>query len=773
MTLVGGTGKEGEQVTGLYAVERVTFNNADTGYAVVYLVPADRARAVGFVAVGLLGQVRTGDCYRIEGVWRRDAKHGLQVQLSAAAPEMPRTVAAIERYLAGSSVKGLGPHYAQSLVQHFGEGTFDELQAGGQRLEEVPGIGPVRAQMIRESWAEHQGVHELMINLQGAAGLSPSQAQHIYRQYGRESWLVVSQNPYRLAEEVRGFGFKTCDRIAASLGIAHDAPARLQAGLVHLLNEALAEGHLWCTAGQLLAGASVLLEAPVEALAPQAEALVIQVRVVRTEVMEDGAAVSALYLPEVYHTEQRIAERLAQRLLRPAHQALRLSPEGAAQLLQAQGHAQLTAEQRGAVTSLLNGARLVILTGGPGTGKTTTVRSLLACLEALQVTYALCATTGRASKQLAASTGREAATVHRHLRIGVGGQRETEPLRQTVLIIDESSMLDIWLLEQILSRLQEDTHLVLVGDVDQLPAVGPGAVLQDLIALGEKAPDAGIRVTRLTQIFRQEAGQRSLIVLNCHRVRAGERPWREPSGEGAPPSDYYEMFRDTPQEARDLAVSLAAERLPRFLDVPPSEVQVLAPMHSGEAGIRALNLALQQALNPPSPQKTEVTFSGVGRSAEHKRILREGDKVRQTRNNYQKQVLNGDLGVITRIDLEEKTLTVYYEDRSVLYTLDELDEIVHSWAMTVHAAQGSQWPAVVIIMLTNHYVMLERNILYTALSRAQRLAVLISQEQAVRLAVAQDRSTRRRTNLVAQLQAALSQAKGPRHPLPRPGRLPI
>ena len=450
------------------------------------------------------------------------------------------------------------------------------------------------------------------------------------------------------------------------------------------------------------------------------------------------------------HTEQRIADRLAYLLRTPPRSALHLTRANAERMVAQRGHSDLTEEQRGAVSALLGGTRLVVLTGGPGTGKTTTVRSLIACLEAVQVSYALCATTGRASKQLAASTDHPSATVHRHLGIGFG-RGEIEPLRESVLIIDESSMIDLWLMDQILSATTECTHLFLVGDVDQLPSVGPGAVLQDLIAAAEEAHLPGIQVTRLTRIFRQEAGDRSMIVVNCHRVRAGRRPIKDVPKT----SDYFEMVRSTPQEARDLAVELASTRLPGYLNVRPYEVQVLAPMHAGVAGIRALNLALQEALNPPDPRRTEITLAGVGRSAEASRALREGDKVRQTRNDYKKGVFNGDLGIITRINAEERTLTVRFDEHSVVYTYEELDELVHAWAMTVHSAQGSQWPAIVIIMLTNHYVMLERNILYTALSRAQRLAVLITQEQAVRIAVAQDRSTRRRTGLVGRLVKAL------------------
>lgn len=760
-------GREGAPIEGVYSVHRVTYFNDDTHYGVAHLVPADSPGAVGFTAVGTFpAEPRTGECYRIEGVWRRDPRHGLQVKASSIVRETPRSIAAIERYLAGASIKGLGPHYARALVEHFGADTFRLLQEGGQRLEEVPGIGPVRAAEIRKSWAEHEGIHDLMVNLQGVAGLTPAQAQRIYREYGRESWAVVSRQTYRLADEVRGFGFKTCDRIAQTLGIPHDAPQRLRAGVIHLLKEDLAEGHLWSSETDLAARGRELLEVPPEALAPQIAALLEAQRLTRANL--PGADGRALYLSEVARTEQRIAERLAWLLATPPFGDLGLPEQDARDMVLRLGHPSLTDEQRDAVVGVLRGARITVLTGGPGTGKTTTVRSLLACLEEMGVSYALCATTGRASKQLSESTERPAATVHRHLGLGIG-RSEIEPIRQTVLIIDESSMIDLWLLDEIVARMTRRTHLMLVGDVDQLPSVGPGAVLQDIIAAAEMERMPGVHVTRLRRIFRQEAGAASLIVVNCHRVRAGRRPLREKGSEADEP-DYYEMFRETPQEARELAVELAARRLPSYLGVPPAEVQVLAPMHGGEAGIRALNAALQEALNPPAPDKAEHALVGVGQSADAGRVLRVGDKVRQTRNNYTKQVLNGDLGAITAIDNERRSLTVRYDDaeytsfRSVAYTFEELDQIVPAWAMTVHSAQGSQWPAIVIVMLRNHYIMLERNILYTALSRAQRLAVLVTQEQAVRIAVAEDRSTRRRTGLVSRLRTSLD---GPMPPAER------
>ncbi len=763
-------GRDGDPVDGVYAIDRITFLNNDNGYAVVRVVPADSPAGMPSVAVGVIGEPREGECYRLRGVWRQDPQYGLQIKIESATPETPRSLPAIERYLAGASIKGLGPHYAQALVKHFGEETFRILQEGGQRLEEVPGIGPKRAALIRESWAEHEGLHYTMVNLQGVAGLTPRQAQRVHMTYGHDAWRVVSQNPYRLAEDVRGFGFKRCDSIGRALGIAADAPHRLQAGLLHVLREALDEGHLWTAAEDALERAVELLAVPPEALPPEIETLVKTERVTgssppsqRSPEKPDAEAIDspgtfakgeaeALWLPHVAHTEQLIAQRLADLLRAPAISSPGPAPtaEQAQRIIARVGQANLTSEQAGAIVALLIGNRVTILTGGPGTGKTTTVRSLIAGLEEMRVSYALCATTGRAAKQLATSTGRPAATVHRHLRIGFG-QDIPEPVAERVLVIDESSMIDLWLMEAILARLTPNTQLVLVGDVDQLPSVGPGAILQDLITAAEEGLP-GLHVTRLTRIFRQEAGEASSIVVNCHRVRAGERPIYQAS----PDADYYEMMRESPAEGRDLAVELAAERLPRYLKVKPSEVQVLSPMHNGEAGIRELNRVLQQTLNPPDPARAEIKLAPIGRDEADGRILREGDKVRQTQNNYAKRVFNGDLGIITRIAPQQRTLSVHFGDRlTAEYSFDELDELTHAWAMTVHAAQGSQWPAVVILMLTSHYVMLERNILYTALSRAERLAVLITQEQALRIAIAQDRSTQRRTQLVERLRTLL------------------
>ena len=744
---------EGDAVNGVFTIERITFANDDTGYAVAQLLPADGHGAIPLTAVGVFGQPRTGQCYRIEGVWRRDARFGMQVKVSSAMPETPRSLSAIERYLAGASIKGLGPHYAKLLIGHFRAETFDELQNGGPRLEQVSGIGPVRAGLIRESWAEHQGIHDLMVNLQGVAELTPNQAQRVYRQYGLRAWQVVSTNPYQLAEDVRGFGFVRCDRIGRSLGIAHDAPQRIQAGILHLLGQALADGHLWSERNEIATAAAELLGVDRDSVLLQVDVLAGQARVISQSLEGPTDAQESLWLPEVARVEERIAERLGRFLRHPSTSSLGMSLQAAQLLVQSRAQGHVTDEQQEAIVRLLCGARVVILTGGPGTGKTTTVRTLIDCLERRHVSYALCATTGRAAKQLAMSTERKAATVHRHLGIGIRN-RGAEPVREQVLIIDESSMIDIWLLDEIVARLRDATHLVLVGDVDQLPSVGPGAVLQDIIRAAESTDHDGLHVTRLTRIFRQEAGEQSMIVVNCHRVRQGERPIRQVPRT----SDYFEMHRETPQAAAELAIELTADRLPTYLQIPSMEIQVLAPMHRGAAGVQALNEALQRRLNPSAPTKAELVQRAAGSSGETRRVLRVGDKVRQTQNNYQKQVFNGDLGLVNRIYRQERALVVQFDDRKVSYGFDELDQLVHAWAMTVHSAQGSQWPAVVVLFLKSHYVMLERNILYTALSRAQRLAVLVTQEQALRVAVGRDRSIRRRTYLVERLARATAMA---------------
>ena len=735
---------------GVFSIVRVTFANPDTGFAVVQMLPEEAKQGSTMTATGIFGAVEEGTCYRIEGTWHVDPRYGPQIRASTAIIETPTSPDAIERYLAGASIKGLGPHHARLIVEHFGPRVLEVLDSGGESLEEVRGIGPVRAAKIRASWTEHRSINRLMVNLQGVAGLTPRQAQRIYREFGDDAWRAVSANPYLLAERVSGFGFKTCDRIAGSLGLDDMAPQRLQAGILHVLTQALGDGHLWTAPDELLSAAAELLEVDRDTLEPHLGTLVSERRAIRRKV-DQVAGSEGVYLPAVAETEERIASRLSSWLQQRPAEALHLKGASAGDLIGRHSSANLTGEQRAAVEALLTGTRMVVLTGGPGTGKTTTMRTLILCLESLGVSYALCATTGRAAKQLAIATDRMASTVHRYLGLGTMGERSpAEPINETVLIIDEASMIDLWLMDQIVARLGAGNHLFLVGDIDQLPPVGPGAVLNDLIGAATGLQSTQMTVVRLGQIFRQEAGDVSLIIANCHRIRQGQRPTR-PSG---PVSDYFEMPRESPSEALALAVDLAADRLPAFLGVPAEEVQVLSPVHGGDAGVRALNAALQARLNPAAPHRDEYI---LGRHTPGQPVvLRVGDKVRQTRNDYQKRVFNGELGIVLSIDREDQLVQVRFDDATVSYAFAELDDLVHSWAMTVHAAQGSQWPAVVMILLSSHYVMLERNILYTALSRAQRLAVLITQERALQIAVKRTTLVSRRTDLVARLCASIA-----------------
>ncbi|MGI6367870.1 MAG: ATP-dependent RecD-like DNA helicase [Anaerolineae bacterium] len=742
-----------EPVQGRFVVVRVTFENPENGYAVVQMLPedADRDATATVTAEGVFGGLSTGACYRIEGAWRVDRRFGPQIHVTSALLETPTTPAAIERYLAGATISGLGPHYAHLIVEHFGDAVLSVLDAGGPGLEEVRGIGPVRAARIRASWAENRAINRLMVQLQGVAGLTPRQAHRIYHELGDQAWELVSSNPYLLAERVKGMGFASCDRIASALGISGSAPPRLQAALLHVLERALNDGHLWTAPQPLIAAAAELAGATANEMEDQLGTLVEQHRIVSRKVSE--AETEGIYLQRVAASEERLARRLAQWLATSPISALHLLPAAAQALTRAMGP-NLTEEQYGAIEALLMGARLVVLTGGPGTGKTTALRTLILCLEQLHISYALCASTGRAAKQLSSATGRAAATVHRYLGLGTASERPLgEELEHSVLVIDEASMIDLWLMDEIAGRLGQATHLFLVGDIDQLPPVGPGAVLHDLIALDASHPGPALKVVRLEKVFRQEAGEVSLIAANCQRVRQGQRPLPPTR----PEADYFEMPRETAQEALELAVDLVCDRLPRYLGVPPEEIQVLVPMHGGDAGVQALNAALQTRLNPRRGRPEVLLGMRAGNLPV---MLREGDRVRQTRNDYSKGVFNGDLGIVQRVDVDERTVQVRFDDAIATYAPFELDDLVHCWAMTVHAAQGSQWPAVVSILLTSHYVMLERNILYTALSRAQRLAVLITQEAALQRALRHTTLNTRRTDLTARLSAGLAENPG-------------
>jgi exodeoxyribonuclease V alpha subunit len=735
-----------EELTG--SVERITYYNPENGYSVIRLRPERRpARGLsseGLVTVvGNLPELTPGEHLRLGGRWTNHASHGLQFQVESCEQTLPATAAGIQRYLGSGLVKGIGPRLAERIVARFGLHTLELIEGQPERLREVPDIGPKRAGMIARAWEQQKQVKQIMLYLH-SQGVSTGLAVKIYKQYGEAALEVVRTDPYRLARDIRGVGFKTADRLAQSLGLPKDHPARLEAGLVYALNEMTDEGHVYAPRRVLEERAAGLLDEVPPELIPHAVERLARDERVRLEqlpfpgeagqgspegrqVGEASAAYgqTAVYLPPLYYGESGVAAQLRQladalptRLsdLPPAF--VRLDPS-------------LSEEQQAAIRAALSHP-VSVLTGGPGTGKTTALQALIAALEAARKRYALASPTGRAAKRLSEATGRPASTIHRLLgfspQSGFRFNRD-EPLPVDLLVVDEASMLDLLLANHLLKALEPGTHLLLVGDVDQLPSVGAGDVLRDVIASGI-AP-----VTRLSAIFRQAAG--SQIITNAHRVNQGKLPVFPPSGEG---SDCFLFPAETAEEAARWVQEVVCRRIPaRFGLHPRLQVQVLAPMYRGPAGVTALNEALQAALNPPAANKPEKSLFG--------QAFRLGDKVMQLQNNYDKEVYNGDIGLVAGVEPVEQLLAVDYDGRRVAYDWSEADQLALAYAVSVHKAQGSEFPAVVIPLVTAHYMMLQRNLLYTAMTRARQLCVLVGSQRAIGLTV--------RNNKVAQRYTAL------------------
>lgn len=723
-------------------VERVAFHSPDDLYTVLR-VDSDQCEELATV-VGCFPAPRPGEELRFYGEWVHHPTYGRQFRAEAVEPLPPRTEEGLERYLGSGLIKGVGPATARSLVQHFGSSVLEVIEREPERLLEVPGIGREKAKRIVEAVAAQGQMREAMVFLQ-SHGLGPRQALRIYRAYGAETVRRVQEDPYALAEEVFGIGFQTADRIARSLGVAETAPGRLRAGLLYLLRRAAEDGHVFLPAGQLLTEAARSLQVPYEAV-EEALALLEEERlVVRRRSRTRPPEEEPVYLAALYAAEQGVARRLLA-LVRAQLLPLPVNLEAVLRRFAAETGLSLSERQREAVACAARSG-VFILTGGPGTGKTTVLRAIIYALEAAGLKVALASPTGRAAKRMAEAAGREASTVHRLLEYtpleGGGGafQRdEDNPLEAQAVIVDEASMLDLPLTYHLLQALRPGTRLVLVGDVDQLPSVGPGNVLRDLI-------DSGVVETvRLREIFRQ-AGE-SLIVVNAHRINRGELPVFGEEG-----SDFSFWEEANPEAVRDLIVELVVRVLPGRLGCDPrTEIQVLSPMRRTAAGVESLNQALQAALNPPAPDRPEVRGAGG--------VLRLGDRVMQVRNNYQKDVFNGDIGFISFLDPEEQVLAVSFPgpggaERRVVYEAHEWDEITLSYAISVHKSQGSEYPVVVLPLLTQHYLLLQRNLLYTAVTRARRCAVLVGTKQALALAVRNDRIQRRYTSLADDLRSGV------------------
>jgi exodeoxyribonuclease V alpha subunit len=715
-----------EQLSG--TIERVTFHNPETGFAVLRVHVKGQRGLV--CVVGQAARVVAGEFVEAAGAWQEDREHGRQFRAESLRTTPPHTLAGIEKYLGSGFIKGIGPHYARRIVEVFGDRALQVIDESPTFLKEVKGIGPRRIQQIRESWRQQKAVRDIMVFLQ-SHGVGTARAVRIYKTYGDRALDLVRSNPYRLASDIWGVGFHTADELAQRLGIDPQSTLRAQAALRYVLQQASYEGHVGYPEGGVLDRTAELTGIRAEVLTAAVGELCAQVEVVREAEHTDEPW---LYLRPLYLCETGVAERL-RGLCRGPHPLKGADVEAAVAWVEAKMKLTLAPGQRDAVRQAAT-QKVLVVTGGPGTGKSTIVRGILEVFEAAGLCCDLCAPTGRAAKRLTEATGRPARTIHRLLEYDMTGPKRgpESPLDCDLLIVDEASMVDIVLMNQLLKALPARLCLVLVGDADQLPSVGPGTVLGDVIA-SRAAP-----VVHLTEIFRQ--AQQSGIVRAAHRVHEGEMP---ESGPADRLGDFYVIEADDPAVILDRLIALVRDRIPaRFGLDPFGEVQVLTPMNRSDLGVRNLNVRLQAVLNPPTGGP-EVTRFGT--------TFRVGDKVLQTANDYQKEVFNGDIGRVRGIDEQAQELTVDFDGQLVPYEFDELDELALAFALSIHKSQGSEYPAVVIPLHTQHFLMLQRNLLYTGITRGKRLVVLVGSRRALGLAVQRHETARRYTALRRRLQS--------------------
>jgi exodeoxyribonuclease V alpha subunit len=705
------------------------YSGGDGAFTVARL-KLDKGGGVVTVVGSLVG-VPAGAVLRVSGRYETTARFGEQFRVDRYTEVAPQTIEGLRRYLGSGLIKGIGPEFASRIVERFGIDTLEILDRDPGRISEVPGIGPSRARAIRQAWSAQREVRKVMVFLQGY-GVSPAFAARIYKRYGAAAIARVRENPYRLAFDVWGIGFLSADKLASALGVARDAPARAEAGVRHVLDEQGGNGHVFVPRPRLAETAAALLELPPESADAAIDRLARAGDVAIDASVVDDARAPAVYEVGLYRAECALADGLRKLLAAPAPR-LEIDRARAVAWYEREAGIALARQQVEAVTTAL-AAKVAVITGGPGVGKTTIVRGIVSILDRKGARVALAAPTGRAAKRLADATGAPASTLHRLLEWRPAeasfARNADRPLEHDVLIVDEASMLDVRLAADLVAALPPSTRLVLVGDVDQLPSVGPGTVLADVIASG------AVPVVRLTEIFRQAA--ESLIVVNAHRIHDGDMP---DLGSGAA-RDFFFLEQDDPAEAAALIRDLVITRLPKRYGLRPHDIQVLSPMHRGELGAGNLNQLLQAALTAGA--------QGIERGA---RSLRVGDKVMQIRNDYDKEVWNGDCGVIEHIDAEGDALFVRFDDRSVEYGTDELDTLALAYAATVHKSQGSEYPAVVVPVHTQHYVMLQRNLLYTAVTRGKRLVVLVGSRKALQLAVRNADVAARASGLAARLRA--------------------
>ena len=692
-------------------VERVTYHNAENGFCVL------RAKARGHrdvvTVVGHAASIAAGEWITASGEWTNDRTHGQQFKARFLRTSPPTSAEGIEKYLSSGMIRGVGPVYAKKLVRAFSEKVFDVIEATPDRLREVDGIGPLRAASILAAWAEQKAVREIMVFLH-SHGVGTARAVRIFKTYGSDAIQVMTENPYRLARDIRGIGFKTADAIAMKLGIEKIAMVRVRAGISYALTEAMDEGHCGLPTEVLTPLAEKLLEVPQELIRTALDLELQEGTVVADRVGETPC----VFLSGLYRAERTIAERL----IRLANGKLPwpwIDPDKA--LPWVEQHIGLAlAESQVAAIRLALTTKVLVMTGGPGVGKTTIVKAILRILAAKKGTnILLCAPTGRAAKRMTEATGFEAKTIHRLLEVDPKGggfkHGDDNPLDCDLLVVDETSMVDVMLMQALMKAVPDKAALLIVGDIDQLPSVGPGQVLADIISSG------AVSVVRLTEVFRQAA--RSRIIISAHRINQGSIPDLSPP---ETESDFYFVPADDPAAAVGRIIELVKTRMPKRFGLDPiRDIQVLCPMNRGGVGARSLNIELQAALNPAGDRKVERfgwTFAP-------------GDKVMQIENDYDKEVYNGDIGYIDDVDPNAGEIVASFDGRPVTYGLGELDMLVPAYAATIHKSQGSEYPAVIIPVLTQHYAMLQRNLLYTGVTRGKRLVVLVGQKKAVAIAV--------------------------------------
>ena len=728
-------------------VERITYQNAENGYSVI------KCRAKAYqdlvTVVGSMPDVHVGSVLYLGGSWRIDAKYGRQFSMESFEEKLPATVYGMEKYLGSGLVKGVGPKFAGRIVKQFGADTLNIIEEAPDRLLEVSGIGRIRVERIKRSWQEQKEIKNIMLFLQ-SHDVSTSHATKIYKTYGNDSIKIVQENPYRLADDIWGIGFKTADTIAERMGFDHEKYVRLRSGILYTLNKLSEEGHCYATREMLLKTGAELLLVEENVLSMtldemiHAEDVITEPIPLPDEAEPGSIPEKAIYLPPFYFSEIGTAKRLC--AIYANAEGIHADPSALTERINRRTGMQYDEIQMQAILNAVQ-SKILVLTGGPGTGKTTTTLGIITAFRMAGAKILLAAPTGRAAKRLSEATRMEAKTIHRLLEVKPpeGYQKNEEnPLEGDVLIVDECSMLDVMLMYNLLKAIPDTMTLILVGDIDQLPSVGAGNVLRDIIDSG-KFP-----VVRLSRIFRQ--AQTSRIIMNAHRINSGKMPdisngresdfffmdmEKEARKKGRDPKDSAVLA----EEAAKIITTLVTSRLSRYYHTPPAEIQVLTPMQRGAVGAASLNQALQQVLNPGE--------QGLKRGGY---LFKARDKVMQIRNNYDKEVFNGDIGVIQSVDLEERELTVIFDDRPVSYDVTELDELMLAYATTIHKSQGSEYPIVVIPVLMNHFVMLQRNLIYTGITRAKKVLVLVGTKKALAYAVRNVTVSKRNTMLKERLQ---------------------